>query len=89
MFKNLHIALNPPLADEWMQRKNRNPLFEERTPLAYILEAPDQKEACREVRGLLELHALDQDTEPYVTALKRAHQVSATRASGNSAITRA
>jgi hypothetical protein len=37
MFKALRILHAAPLADEWMQLPNQNPVFGGQTPLAYII----------------------------------------------------
>lgn len=37
VYKDLHILLDSDLADAWMTRPNRNPLFQGRTPLEYAI----------------------------------------------------
>ena len=52
IFKSLNILFSLPLADRWVQLPNSNEIFQNRTPLAYMLsgEAP----AMDTVRRLLD-----------------------------------
>ena len=52
IFKSLNILFSPALADRWVQLPNRNTIFGQRTPLAYMLRggAP----AMETVRRLLD-----------------------------------
>jgi hypothetical protein len=38
IFKALNILYSPQLADAWITRPNRNPMFQGATPLAYMLQ---------------------------------------------------
>ncbi|MGH9410937.1 MAG: antitoxin Xre/MbcA/ParS toxin-binding domain-containing protein [Vicinamibacterales bacterium] len=38
LFKALNVLYSEALADRWMQLPNTNPIFDGRTPLAYIVE---------------------------------------------------
>ncbi|HLH34111.1 MAG TPA: antitoxin Xre-like helix-turn-helix domain-containing protein [Alloacidobacterium sp.] len=52
IFKALNILYSPRLADSWIQLANTNPIFGERTPLAYMLQGGTP--AMERVRSLLD-----------------------------------
>lgn len=52
IFKALHILHAPSLADEWVHLPNRNAIFAERTPLAYMIRGG--LPAMQTVRRLLD-----------------------------------
>lgn len=38
IYKGLHLLFSQPLADEWVRRPNRHPLFRGRTPVQAMIE---------------------------------------------------
>lgn len=52
IYKNLHLLLPGPLADQWMKRENDNPLFAGSTPLAFAIR--NGIPGLQQIRSLLD-----------------------------------